>query len=960
MDLDLEFDESWPFDPTTFISSPPCPYLLSSPPPPSLLHLSSSSTAEQPNSPLWLFSDQGRASTTAAAHEIPNSIGDCPRFFLCNSEPINRNSSIDEGKKQPPPLVTSSEEASDLSYVIKERMTQALRLFKESTEQHVLVQVWAPVKNGDHYVLTTSGQPFILDPHSTGLLQYRTVSLTYVFSVDGGSDGDLGLPGRVFRQKSPEWTPNVQYYSRKEYPRLSHALNYDVRGTLALPVFEPSGQSCVGVVEVIMTSQKINYAPEVDKVCKALEAVNLKSSEILDHPNVQICNEGRQAALAEILEILTTVCETHKFPLAQTWVPCKHRNILAYGGGSKKSCSSFDGSCMGQVCMSTTDVAFYVVDSHMWRFRDACAEHHLQKGQGVAGRAFATHRMCFCKDITQFSKTEYPLVHYARMFGLTGCLAIYLRSTHTGSDEYVLEFFLPPECRDTAEQQALLDALLITVKQCFRSLKVVDEKDLHEGSSVEITDTITHMKMDLELEYVDCQGQESSLHPSHEAKSYELQNGGDAFQDMLEHVPEEIDKEKNANKIDMAGNGSVISLYDKKNVKTGERRRGKAEKSISLEVLRQYFAGSLKDAAKSLGVCPTTMKRICRQHGIPRWPSRKINKVNRSLTKLKRVIESVQGAERAFNLTSVAADPLQVAVAPFSWTTNANGSKPNSTIVKLSDPHEGREREFSVHKSPDTNHPVDMGETTLRGGSLSANVEPVLQEIGSHLELGKDSPKGGSGEESNGCPTSRSSCQGSPVNEDQLSNPSISSAKEKVVNTTHLMGLEFPPIREPNVLDPLMTIEPQMLLSGMLIEDSGSCKDFRDLCNSTMEGFQDENVNLEAIEAAQATQQTALAKQEVRTITIKATYKEDIIRFRLPCTCGMVELNEEVAKRLKLELGTFDIKYLDDDHEWVLLACDADLQECVEILGSSGGNMIRLAVHDIMANLGSSCESSGE
>lgn len=155
--------------------------------------------------------------------------------------------------------------------MIKERMTQALRYFKESTEQHVLAQVWAPVKNGGRYALTTSGQPFVIDPHSNGLHQYRMVSLMYKFSVDGESDGELGLPGRVFRQKLPEWTPNVQYYSSKEYSRLDHALHYNVRGTVALPVFEPSGQSCVGVVELIMTSQKINYAPEVDKVCKALE-----------------------------------------------------------------------------------------------------------------------------------------------------------------------------------------------------------------------------------------------------------------------------------------------------------------------------------------------------------------------------------------------------------------------------------------------------------------------------------------------------------------------------------------------------------------------------------------------------------------------------------------------------------------------------------------------------------------
>lgn len=159
----------------------------------------------------------------------------------------------------------------------------------------------------------------------------------------------------------------------------------------------------------------------------------------------QICNEGRQNALAEILEILTLVCETHKLPLAQTWVPCMHRSVLAYGGGLKKSCSSFDGSCMGQVCMSTLDVAFYVVDAHMWGFREACAEHHLLKGQGVAGRAFASQSSCFCEDITQFSKLEYPLVHYARLFGLTSSFAICLQSSHTGNDNYILEFFMAPD-----------------------------------------------------------------------------------------------------------------------------------------------------------------------------------------------------------------------------------------------------------------------------------------------------------------------------------------------------------------------------------------------------------------------------------------------------------------------------------------------------------------------------------
>lgn len=57
------------------------------------------------------------------------------------------------------------------------------------------------------------------------------------------------------------------------------------------------------------------------------------------------------------------------------------------------------------------------------------------------------------------------------------------------------------------------------------------------------------------------------------------------------------------------------------------------------------------------------MKRICRQHGISRWPSRQISKVNRSISKLKKVIESVVGHESAFTLTSVTG-PLPVPFSP--------------------------------------------------------------------------------------------------------------------------------------------------------------------------------------------------------------------------------------------------------------------------------------------------------
>ncbi|XP_057520416.1 protein NLP6-like [Amaranthus tricolor] len=942
MDLDFgDLDASWSFD-----QIPTSPVLIS--------------TSDQPFSPLWAFADD----RNPTGIRIPAELS---RFTSCNPEPASENGGDeggdddnDDDKKKIPCQVLGFTPIDnfDVSFIIKERMTQALRYFKESTEQNqILAQIWAPVKSGNNYVLTTSGQPFVLGPHSNGLNQYRTVSLMYMFSVDGESVTTLGLPGRVFRQKLPEWTPNVQYYSSKEYPRVNHAKHYNVRGTLALPVLEPSGQSCVGVLELIMTSQKINYAPEVDKVCKALEAVNLKSSKILDHPNIQICNEGRQNALAEILEVLTEVCETYKLPLAQTWVPCRHRSVLAYGGGLKKSCSSFDGSCMGQVCMSTTDVAFYVVDARMWGFREACAEHHLQKGQGVAGRSFSSHGLSFCRDISQFCKIEYPLVHYARLFELTGSFAICLRSKHTGDDDYVLEFFLPRNLTDSSEQLSFLDSILSTMKHDLQNLMVASGRALEEERKhMEIIEVSSDENLDLQVE--------SNL-STRPLPVVETINGVLPF--VKNSPPQLVEPDARLAGKSVGGAGGIrngISLTDNKEPKkASERKRGKAEKQISLEVLQQYFAGSLKDAAKSLGVCPTTMKRICRQHGISRWPSRKINKVNRSLTKLKRVIESVQGTDGTFSLTTLAQPTIPVPVGSITWPAGANGTcqQQSPTYVPVDLPDERSEM-------PQLRQRVD-GQTS---GRVSSHEERI------HEPNGFASKASGSREVSAGTSTSHGSCHGSPGTESTPQNGHfVPNFHEQAGHSTGLICAQNGELRLSagySIPDTLLAAHhPQEAFGGMLLEDVGSSKDLRNLCPSTAEANIDEtipehgwinqpcsNPSPRVAMSAAGMMPRFSARQDMKTITIKATFREDIIRFRFSLSSNIVELKDEVAKRFKLEVGTFEIKYLDDDHEWVLIACDSDLQECLDISKSSGSNMIRLLIQDILGNLGSSCESSGE
>jgi len=43
-----------------------------------------------------------------------------------------------------------------------------------------------------------------------------------------------------------------------------------------------------------------------------------------------------------------------------------------------------------------------------------------------------------------------------------------------------------------------------------------------------------------------------------------------------------------------------------------------------MEELTQYLHLPEKTVAKELGICLTSLKKLCRQHGITRWPYRKV------------------------------------------------------------------------------------------------------------------------------------------------------------------------------------------------------------------------------------------------------------------------------------------------------------------------------------------------
>jgi hypothetical protein len=81
--------------------------------------------------------------------------------------------------------------------------------------------------------------------------------------------------------------------------------------------------------------------------------------------------------------------------------------------------------------------------------------------------------------------------------------------------------------------------------------------------------------------------------------------------------------------------GGASSSAAGRSRRKGAGNPGKPGVRLTLADLQSQFGVGLKEAAARLGICPTTLKRACRRHGIQRWPRRQLQKVNRALDELE-------------------------------------------------------------------------------------------------------------------------------------------------------------------------------------------------------------------------------------------------------------------------------------------------------------------------------------
>ncbi|PWA77715.1 NIN-like protein [Artemisia annua] len=709
---------------------------------------------------------------------------------------------IDDGPEspQPPSLSHMMVEQNIIDHhIIKDRIASALTDIR-FRENGVLVQFWSPVEVRKRWLLTTWNQPFGIGVADGGLYSYRLKSELRAIVVDGEDREELGPPGRVYSRKLPEWSLDV------------HAGN-NMYGYIDLPVFESSGDSCVGVLEIITSSNYVDYAFEVQEVLKALKKQNLRSPNIFEDSSICVADERRRHEHDEIFKVLTAVCDIHNLPLAQTWALSGHTSYVANFGNIEHCCSSFNRSCIGKVCMSTYHLPFYVRDLSFWEFHKACSEIHLDISHGVVGTSFSSCGTRFFRDVTELDEDDYPLVPFARMSGITSCVAIYITSY---DDEYVLEFFLPT---------------------C----------NANEAELLKLTKTVRE-----QLKNTSCLQLDIMMAPK----------------PLFTEKEEENIENESSNSVSVGPSQSVFPYLEKgiadfdTNPTRKTRMKGKRSKSsICLEEIKKHFGKTLNEAATILNVSRSTLKRICRNHGIKVWPYRY----------------------------------LESPPSPITLSTEIGVIPPDSE----------NQQQFVENEWNDTNKSdinIQLKRTEISVGLEELNehseenvmeLEDMPLEVMSENSDNESSNSGSVGTSLGGIPQRKRKRSGRVISLEEIQKHTVKPIDEAAAihnDSMSMVGHSFTNQQEQTNL-PDGRAQPSTSIKEQCIENT--------------------------------------ATEEGKILTIKARYEENTVEFPFIPLDGLVKLEELIATKFQLSLGSFKIKYEDRDGEMILIACDRALIESV-------------------------------
>ncbi|KAH7852735.1 hypothetical protein Vadar_028528 [Vaccinium darrowii] len=335
---------------------------------------------------------------------------------------------------------------------------------------------------------------------------------------------------------------------------------------------------------------------------------------------------------------------------------------------------------------------------------------------------------------------------------------------------------------------------------------------------------------------------------------------------------------------------------------------------ISLEELQQLFDMKREDAAKILKVSGTTLKRICRQHGIKPWPYQA----------RKKAVKKPPDRHRGMNTTGSSDDRRNLSASQGEPLLRGHVSGPiHGTIPTCTDPAPGQPTTIVPH--PTGNLLASEEEVLLRGhvsgpiyGTISSFTDPAPSQT----------------------------------------TPIVAHPTENLEDQINLLALPEEPLLSqltpsiPPPMDGFAYWSAVLALSDDSFPEghaSGSLDCTAPTCSNPA--------------PSQTTPTNATEMRNMDFVELKATYDDatfgnTTIKFQLPPKFETSELEEKVSKILKCELDSFRVEYKDKDDEWILMGCDENVKEYLQLLNSLGNQVTKLKITKV-PNTTNLCETCG-
>ncbi|KAH7839988.1 hypothetical protein Vadar_011023 [Vaccinium darrowii] len=697
----------------------------------------------------------------------------------------------------------------------------------------------------------------------------------------------------------------------------------------------------------------------------AFQELGLHSSDVRKHYEMKYKDEDKEAlttAFNELMLVLESVYEIHKLPLALIWVQCNACDAILPGRLSSNG---------GEYLQS-----FMANDNHIVESLIASTGYHLRKGH-VAEMVLGSTSMLYCSDVTQFSIAEYPLVLFARQFKLSGCLTVCLRSSYTGEYVYMLEFFLPASSKDNENTLTQVSTILGTMKKHSRTFKLASGQELGEALSVEICDLRN--------------GQRHQYPRMIQASLELLKNGADGM-DII-----------NAEQDD-----TVATISKGGTTKSQERELKKTGVSfdIPLEDVLRFSALSRKNAAMELKVSESTLKRVCRNYGIHRWPPPDLNKEETLSSALSNVgdtvnLDSPKELERDATLNGphdLHWPDLRIN-GPERYNLDATCSEEGTiTTQKRKRGKTGIRVEISL----DDLHKCSKMKLDKAAGELEVSLYALkricrdygiprwpprkIDKVGAP-QPSRDVPlrnidKVGAPQPSRNVPTCNIDKVGAPqpsrdvptCNIDKVGTPQPSRVvlQEGISQLTSDMpsnqasnGRDYPihlgPPQNINKVGAALPshVEHEEGISQLTYDmpsnqESDVPRDLNKVGSSRPSRVeQQEGTSQLTRDQVSASvvhiQPHNAASREMEMVTIKANYSDHIIKFYLSMSSpsGIEELQQHLSMRLKplnLEAGNYSIKYKDEEGDLISILCDGDLHDCIHTSRSLGNTTVPIVI----------------